>query len=97
MINYGLSTIFNQIILGTILPNAIRENLKLCAKCLQSLRPKKKKIPTYTVYNGFKYPPIFENLPPLDIITERLILPRIPFMQIKRLRKTTMDMLLEYG
>ncbi|GFT97139.1 ATP-dependent DNA helicase [Trichonephila clavipes] len=38
------------------------------------------------VYNGFKYPQFPSHLPPLDILSERLISPRIPFMQIRRLR-----------
>ena len=50
---------------------------------LSSLRANK--IPTFATYDGFKYPTFPNNLLPLDIITERLILPRIPFMEIKRL------------
>ncbi|GFY10453.1 helitron_like_N domain-containing protein [Trichonephila clavipes] len=40
------------------------------------------------MYNGFKYPPFPQHLKnfPLDLVTERLISPRIPFMQIRRLR-----------
>jgi hypothetical protein len=40
------------------------------------------------VYNGFEYPIIPNNLLnyPLDLVSERLISPRIPFMQIRRLR-----------
>ncbi|GFT89712.1 helitron_like_N domain-containing protein [Trichonephila clavipes] len=43
---------------------------------------------TDCVYNGFKYPPFPQHLKnfPLDLVTERLISPRIPFMQIRRLR-----------
>ncbi|XP_049514317.1 uncharacterized protein LOC119432693 [Dermacentor silvarum] len=36
--------------------------------------------------NGFNYPEYPTHLPPLDCISERLISPRLPFMQIRRLR-----------
>lgn len=38
------------------------------------------------VFNGFHYPHISPDLPKLDLISERLISPRLPFMQIRRLR-----------
>ena len=56
----------------------------VCSTCKSSLD--KKKIPVYSVHNGFKFPPKPSDLPPLDLVTERLISPRIPFMQIRRLR-----------
>lgn len=56
----------------------------LCSTCKKSLD--KQKIPNFAVYNGFKYPQIPSHLPKLNFITERLISPRIPFMQIRRLR-----------
>lgn len=43
-------------------------------------------IPNYAAYNGFKYPEMSLHLPKLDFVTARLLSPRIPFMQIKRLR-----------
>lgn len=62
------------------------DGLKACQTCRNSL--KKGKIPTLAVSNGFSYPkfPSDVSLPPLDPITERLISPRLPFMQIRRLR-----------
>ena len=36
--------------------------------------------------NGFKYPPYPTHLPKLDLISERLVSPRLPFMQLRRLR-----------
>ena len=36
--------------------------------------------------NGFKYQDDLSKLPKLSLIEERLISPRIPFIQIKRLR-----------
>ncbi|XP_015121857.1 uncharacterized protein LOC107044482 [Diachasma alloeum] len=59
-------------------------HFKACKTCLSSLN--RNKIPTFSTSNGFKYPPKPANLPELDLISERLISPRIPFMQIRRLR-----------
>ncbi|KAG5864679.1 hypothetical protein JTB14_001610 [Gonioctena quinquepunctata] len=60
--------------------------IKVCSTCFMQI--KKQKIPPLSVHNGFKYPPIPECLKdfPLDLVSERLISPRIPFMQIRRLR-----------
>ncbi|XP_058445649.1 uncharacterized protein LOC131426905 [Malaya genurostris] len=57
--------------------------------CRNSL--KQGKVPKLAVSNGFKYQeyPSNPSLPPLDPITERLISPRLPFMQIRRLRFAT--------
>lgn len=60
------------------------DTLKICSTCKSALD--KNKIPNMTVYNGFHYPNIPQYLPKIDFITERLISPRIPFMQIRRLR-----------
>lgn len=43
-------------------------------------------IPKLSVTNGFVYPPIPSFLPKLNPVSERLISPRIPFLQIRRLR-----------
>ncbi|EDS42392.1 conserved hypothetical protein [Culex quinquefasciatus] len=56
---------------------------KVCQTCNNSLR--NGKVPTLSTSNGFTYPEKPANLPPLDPITERLIAPRLPFMQIRRL------------
>ena len=37
--------------------------------------------------NGYEFPPKPTHLPELDLLTERLISPRIPYMQIRRLRR----------
>jgi len=71
-------------ILAAEFPNMNLEAARVCNTCHASLR--KAKIPTYSTSNGFKYPPRPENLPDLDLVTERLISPRLPFMQIRRLR-----------
>lgn len=54
-----------------------------CQTCRQSL--KDGKVPVLSTTNGFTYPEIPPHLPLLDIITERLISARLPFMQIRRL------------
>lgn len=60
--------------------------LLACTTCRSSL--KSGKVPSLAVTNGFRFPEYPSNppLPPLDPITERLISPRLPFMQIRRLR-----------
>jgi hypothetical protein len=60
-------------------------SFKLCNHCkaLCSKGP----IPALSRSNGFLYPPIPDQpLPKLDPLTERLISPRLPYMQIRRLR-----------
>lgn len=54
-----------------------------CQTCRNSLRDGR--VPVLSVTNGFTYPELPSDLPPLDIITERLISARLPFMQIRRL------------
>ena len=59
----------------------------LCATCSTSI--KNNRIPSLAAHNGFRYPPKPEGLPPLNLICKRLISPRIPYMQIRRLRRET--------
>ncbi|GFS85265.1 ATP-dependent DNA helicase [Trichonephila clavipes] len=68
----------------SILPGINLKDIKACYICRQSLS--RKSIPNLPKYNGFVYPEIPAHLPTLDLISERLISPRIPFMQIRRLR-----------
>nr|XP_029713647.1 uncharacterized protein LOC115257831 [Aedes albopictus] len=72
-----------EVLAGTDIQTA---GLSACATCRASL--KQGRVPTLAVSNGFKYPeqPVNPPLPSLDPITERLISPRLPFMQIRRLR-----------
>ena len=63
-------------------PNLAEFNV--CNTCRRLL--KSKKIPPLAKSNGFRYPPKPRGLPALDPISERLISPRLPFMQIRRLR-----------
>ena len=60
-------------------------NFKLCANCFKNC--KSQKIPRMSQSNGFRYPPKPPNLPELDVLTERLIVPRLPFLNIRRLRR----------
>ncbi|CAG5043985.1 unnamed protein product [Parnassius apollo] len=60
------------------------EIVQVCSTCYTSLG--KEKIPLMSTYNGFAYPKIPSHLPTLNLIEQRLISPRIPFMQIRRLR-----------
>lgn len=55
----------------------------LCQTCRNSL--KDGKVPILSTTNGFTYPPLPPDMPDMDIITERLIAMRLPFMQIRRL------------
>lgn len=71
-------------IFSTILPDCNDEFVEVCNTCKTSINHKK--IPTYSTYNGFKFPKKPEYLPPLDLISESFLSPRLPFMQIRRLR-----------
>ncbi|CAG9563093.1 unnamed protein product [Danaus chrysippus] len=70
-------------ILEQICPTVSVQDILVCATCRVSLVAGK--IPNLSVYNGFSYPPK-PNLPELDLVSERLISPILPFMQIRRLR-----------
>ncbi|XP_014297815.1 uncharacterized protein LOC103577701 [Microplitis demolitor] len=72
-------------ILKIIVPHLDKDDILICNTCRQSLDTKN--IRTMAVYNGFEFPRKLEHLPSLDLISERLISPRIPFMQIRRLRQ----------
>jgi hypothetical protein len=56
----------------------------VCNTCCHSLNSKK--IPLHAKTHGFRYSPKPRGLPNLDPVSERLISPRLPFMQIRRLR-----------
>lgn len=58
---------------------------QLCSTCSNDCR--KKNIPAMSTTSGYAYPPKPFDLPMLDPISERLISPRIAFMQIHRLRR----------
>jgi hypothetical protein len=48
--------------------------------------PDRDQVPRLSSSNGFTYPPYTAHLPPLYCISERLVAPRLPFMQTRRLR-----------
>ena len=58
--------------------------IKICSTCKTSVQ--KGKVPLLAAENGFKYPEKPAHLPKLNLIAERLISPRLPFMQIRRMR-----------
>ena len=71
-------------ILRNAFPQSIVNAMSACKSCKQSLN--RHNVPILSKFNGFKYPEIPAHLPKLDLVSERLISPRIPFMQIRRLR-----------
>ena len=73
------------IFLAEYFPEENTVQFKLCSNCFKVC--KSLKIPNMSESNGYKYPPKSPNLPKLDPLTERLVSPRIPFMQIRRLRR----------
>ncbi|CAG4966584.1 unnamed protein product [Parnassius apollo] len=79
------STSKHESILKTILQNYIPGKIvQVCSTCYTYLE--KEKIPLMSTYHGFAYPKIPSHLPTLNLIEQRLISPRIPFMQIRKLR-----------
>ena len=60
------------------------DKVKLCSTCRTVIR--ERKIPRSAGCKGFRYPSK-PNLPDLNPITRRLLSPRIPFMQIRRLQR----------
>jgi hypothetical protein len=57
---------------------------KACVTCTATLD--RDQVPSLSSTNGFSDSPYPMHLPPLDCISERLVAPRLPFMQIRRLR-----------
>ncbi|KAG0420070.1 hypothetical protein HPB47_003699 [Ixodes persulcatus] len=55
---------------------------KICYSCKDSLVAGK--VPPMSVSYGYTYPPKPDHLPPLNLVEERLIAPRLPFMSIRR-------------
>ncbi|RVE53926.1 hypothetical protein evm_001329 [Chilo suppressalis] len=64
-------------------PDLNFETACICSTCHLALS--KNKTPTLSKSHGFKYPSRPLHLPELDLISERLISPRLPFMTIGRL------------
>ncbi|XP_028966621.1 uncharacterized protein LOC100900662 [Galendromus occidentalis] len=77
----------DSVIANFLIPYFPDENVhsfRLCHNCYKVSRGRK--IPNLSKVNGYRYPPKPVNLPKLDPVSERLISPRIPYMQIRRLR-----------
>ncbi|GFY24337.1 uncharacterized protein TNCV_1013861 [Trichonephila clavipes] len=74
----------NISLLQTKFPDENVMKFRLCSTCSKSIDANK--IPTLSRSNGFRYSPKPSGLPLLDPISIRLISPRLPFMQIRRLR-----------
>lgn len=62
----------------------MQEPFMVCFNCCTFLR--RKQIPSLATFNGYFYPEIPKDLPDLCRLSERLISPRIPFMQIRHIR-----------
>ncbi|KAG0426442.1 hypothetical protein HPB47_026417 [Ixodes persulcatus] len=54
-----------------------------CRTCRDSLL--KGAVRRFATVNGYKYPPVPEHLPRLNVVEERLVAPRLPFMSLLRL------------
>lgn len=63
--------------------NVDEDNFRICNTCYKALR--KEKVPTVATVNGYTYPEVPPHLPDLCPVSERLIAPRLPFMQIRQL------------
>ena len=57
---------------------------KLCSTCMKNCR--KNKLPAMSRSNGYEYPSVPANSGKLNLLSERIISPRLPYMQIRRLR-----------
>jgi hypothetical protein len=57
---------------------------KACVTCTATLH--RDQVPSLSSSNGFTCPPYPTHLPPLDCISESLMAPVLPFMQLRRLR-----------
>ncbi|KAE8742023.1 hypothetical protein FOCC_FOCC012439 [Frankliniella occidentalis] len=63
----------------------IPSKLLVCVTCKTSIL--KRKVPTMAVVNGFSYPKVPKELPPLSEVAEHIVALRIPFQQITNLGK----------
>ncbi|GFW25714.1 uncharacterized protein TNCV_1309751 [Trichonephila clavipes] len=70
-------------LLNNTFPEELVANFKLCSACKNSLDLDK--VPTLSSSNGLVYSPKQHGLPAIDPISARLVSPRLPFMQIRRL------------
>jgi hypothetical protein len=66
-------------------PGENTAQFKLCNNCYKVC--KTSNIPPMGRSNGYAYPPKPTHFPKLDPLTERLVSSRIPYMQMRRLRR----------
>jgi hypothetical protein len=71
-------------ILAPEFPDIDFAQFKACVTCTATLD--RDQVPSLSSSNGIAYNLYPMHLPPLDYISERLVAPRLPFMQIRRLR-----------
>ena len=62
---------------------SVQDTEWICRQCADSL--KRNKIPPCSVGNGLRFPTVPEPLKDLTALEERLVSPRIPFMQLREL------------
>jgi hypothetical protein len=74
-------------ILAPEFPDIDVAQFKACVTCTATLD--RDQAPSLSSSNGFAYPLYPMHLPPLDCMSERLVAPRFPFMQIRKLRHQT--------
>ena len=56
---------------------------KLCSACLMNCR--KNELPAMSRSQGYEFPPVPPHLQKLNSLSERLVSPRLPYMQVRRL------------
>ncbi|GFX39884.1 uncharacterized protein TNCV_2646471 [Trichonephila clavipes] len=71
-------------LLNNTFPEELMSDIKLFATCKNSLNSDK--VPTLSRWNGIIYPPKQHGLPAFYPISARLVLSRLSFMQMRRLR-----------
>jgi hypothetical protein len=71
-------------VLAPLIPDMDVAQFNACVTCTATLD--RDQVPRLSSSNGFTYRSCPTHLPPLDCINERLVAPRLPFMEIRRLR-----------
>jgi hypothetical protein len=72
------------VVLALKFPDMYVAQVMACVTCTATLDSDQ--VHSQSISNGFTYPSYPTNLPPLDCISEGLVAPRLPFIQIRRLR-----------
>jgi hypothetical protein len=69
-------------VLALQFPDLDVAHFKACITCMATVD--RDQVHSLSSSNGFTYSPYPTHLPPLDCISEKLVAPRLPFMQIRR-------------